>query len=116
MRDHSTAYGTGSAPRRKRRLATLVAAAALALGAALLVPVSTVGAVGLPNGITGSWGTGANATTRTGTGASVTENVGSLTAGTTYQFQVRACNASGTGGATACGAWSAALEKATSSG
>ena len=48
--------------------------------------------------------------------ASVTETVGSLTAGTTYQFQVQACNATGTGGATACGAWSAALEQATSSG
>ena len=63
-----------------------------------------------------TWPTNWTVHTRTGTGASVTETVGSLTAATTYQFQVQACNATGTGGATACGAWSAALEKATPSG
>ena len=52
--------------------------------------------------------------TRTGTGITVTETVGNLTAATTYQFQVQACNATGPSGATACGAWSAALGKTTS--
>ena len=45
--------------------------------------------------------------TRTGTGTTTTETVGSLTASTTYQFQVRATNTHGDG------PWSAAKEAAT---